>query len=139
MDKLVRQLCMYPDETPWLEFKHNNYDPDMIGQDISALANVAAYAEKSCAYMIWGINDKTHDIESTKNNQYTLKIGNQEIVDNIYQSGNGLLDVSEIAVAYNGGGHLMASGFSAEGDVEEILSDVLSLAKRMMKNNGVEF
>ena len=46
LDKLVRQLCAYPDETPWLEFKHNNYDPEMIGQDISALANGATLDEK---------------------------------------------------------------------------------------------
>lgn len=41
--------------------------------------SVAAYAEKSCAYMIWGINDKTHEIVGTNYNQYSLKIGNQEI------------------------------------------------------------
>lgn len=52
LDKLVRQLCMYPDETPWLEFKHNNYDPQMIGEDISALANGATLDEKNCAYFL---------------------------------------------------------------------------------------
>ena len=51
----------------------------MIGQDISALANGAAYAEKACAYMIWGVHDKTHEIIGTDYDQYTLKVGNQEI------------------------------------------------------------
>ncbi len=79
LEKLVNKLRSYDSETTWFEFKHNNYEPDMIGQDISALANSAAYAEKACAYMVWGIHDKTHEIIGTDYDQYTLKIGNQEI------------------------------------------------------------
>ena len=63
--KLVNNLRQYKNETNWFEFKHNNYNEEMIGQDISALANGAAYAEKSCAYMIWGIHDKTHEVIGT--------------------------------------------------------------------------
>lgn len=44
---LIQELRKYSDELPWLEFKHNNYDPDMIGQDICALANGAALDEKT--------------------------------------------------------------------------------------------
>ena len=51
----------------------------MIGKTISALANSAALYEKSCAYMIWGIDDKTHDLVGTKYNLQTLKKGDQEI------------------------------------------------------------
>lgn len=29
LEKLVLELCKYETETPWLEFKHNNYDPYM--------------------------------------------------------------------------------------------------------------
>ena len=79
LENLVNELRKYDGEENWFEFKHNNYEPDMIGQDISALANGAAYAEKSCAYMIWGIHDKTHDIVGTEFDQYTLKVGNQEV------------------------------------------------------------
>lgn len=77
--KLVDRLRGYDSETYWFEFKHNNYDPEMIGQDISALANGAAYAEKNLAYMIWGIDDRTHEVVGTDYDQYTLKVGNQEI------------------------------------------------------------
>lgn len=79
LELLIDELRKYESENYWLEFKHNNYDPDMIGQDISALSNGAAYAEKNCAYMIWGIDDKTHEIVGTNYDQYTLKVGNQEI------------------------------------------------------------
>lgn len=79
LDRLVLELCKLPSETTWVEFKHNNYDKEMIGKDISALANSAALAEKTCAYMIWGVQDTTHDIIGTKVNLQTLKVGNQEL------------------------------------------------------------
>lgn len=41
---LVRELCKRPAETPWLEFKHNNDNPDSIGEYLSALSNAAAPA-----------------------------------------------------------------------------------------------
>lgn len=79
LERLVNELRKLPDETPWLEFKHNNYTPEMIGQDISALANGAALHEKSCAYMLWGVHDQTHEIVGTDYNLQMLKKGNQEL------------------------------------------------------------
>ena len=79
LNKLVNELRKLPNETQWVEFKHNNYDPVMIGQDISALANSAAMCEKSCAYMLWGIDDTTHEIVGTDYNLQTLKKGKQEL------------------------------------------------------------
>lgn len=79
LDQLVFQLCAYPNETPWLEFKHDNYDPEMIGRDISALANGAALDEKDCAYFIWGVRDDTHEIVGTNQNLQSLKKGNEEL------------------------------------------------------------
>ena len=49
LDRLINELRKLPNETQWVEFKHDNYEPAMIGQDISALANCAALYEKSCA------------------------------------------------------------------------------------------
>lgn len=77
--RLIRELCKLPNETPWVEFKHNNYEPNMIGKDISALANSAALYDKNCAYMLWGIDDTSHEIVGTEYNLQTLKKGNQEI------------------------------------------------------------
>ena len=76
---LINELRKLDNETPWVEFKHNNYDPMMIGSDISALANGAALHEKSQAYMLWGIHDKSHDIVGTDYNLQNLKKGNQEL------------------------------------------------------------
>lgn len=76
LERLINELRKLPNETPWVEFKHNNYKPEMIGQDISALANSAALHEKTCAYMLWGIDDTTHEIVGTSYNLQTLKKGN---------------------------------------------------------------
>ena len=66
-------MCKLPNELPWLEFKHDNYNPAMIGQDISALANSAALHERERAYMLWGIDDTTHKIVGTEYDLQTLK------------------------------------------------------------------
>ena len=79
LEKLILELITYPNEIEWIEFKHNNYEPDMIGEDISALANAAALTGKSRAYMLWGIHDTTHEIVGTDYDLQTLKKGNQEI------------------------------------------------------------
>lgn len=79
MIQLINELRKLDDETPWVEFKHNNYNPAMIGSDISALANGAALHEKSQAYMLWGVHDKSHDIVGTDYNLQNLKKGNQEL------------------------------------------------------------
>ncbi len=79
LELLINELIKYKDEVEWLEFKHNNYDPKMIGEDICALANSAALHDKNCAYMLWGITDGEHKIVGTKYNLQTLKKGNQEL------------------------------------------------------------
>lgn len=76
---LVQELCKLPKETGWLEFKHNNCAPNMIGEDISALANSAALSDHDYAYMIWGVEDETHSIIGTDIRLPQLKKGNQEI------------------------------------------------------------
>ena len=79
IEKLIQELIKLENETTWVEFKHNNYDPEMIGEDISALANGAALQEKRNAYMLWGIDDDTHEIIGTDYNLQNLKVGNQEL------------------------------------------------------------
>ncbi len=76
---LIQELCRLPQETEWVEFKHNNFDPEMIGHDISALANSAALHERNKAYMLWGIRDTDHEIVGTKYTLQSLKKGNEEL------------------------------------------------------------
>ena len=66
IDILVKELCKLPKEVGWVEFKHNNCEPNMVGEDISALANSATLNDRDYAYMIWGVDDTTHEIIGTK-------------------------------------------------------------------------
>lgn len=68
-----------PQETEWVEFKHNNAEPDEIGEYFSALANAAALAGKIHAWLIWGINNDTHEIIGTTFNPATTKVGNEAL------------------------------------------------------------
>lgn len=79
LELLIRTLCSLPAETEFVEFKHDNYDPEMIGKDISALANSACIMDRENAYMVWGIDDKTHDIVGTEYTRFSRLKGNEEI------------------------------------------------------------
>ncbi|WP_314246638.1 ATP-binding protein [Capnocytophaga leadbetteri] len=79
LDLLIKELCKQPNESGWVEFKHNNCSPEMIGENISALANSAVLADRSYAYMIWGVDDTTHQIIGTTIRLKSEKKGNQEL------------------------------------------------------------
>jgi predicted HTH transcriptional regulator len=55
LSALLRRLLQEKGEKPWLEFKHNNGDPDLIAKTICACANAAMLADKDRAYLVWGI------------------------------------------------------------------------------------
>jgi len=79
LEKLVHELISLPSETPWIEFKHNNFNPEMIGEDISALANSVALQERQFAYMLWGIDDSSHNIIGCSDSLNLAKVGNEEL------------------------------------------------------------
>ena len=56
-----------PDETEWLEYKVNNDSPELIGEYISALSNSATICGHEMAYMLWGINNETHEKDMLAN------------------------------------------------------------------------
>ena len=76
---LIDQLRAEPAETQWLEFKVNNYAPDMIGKRCSALANAARIDGRELAYMVWGIADDTHAVVGTAFNPDAQRVGNQAL------------------------------------------------------------
>ena len=74
---LVDELRGLSAETPWLEFKGNNTDPDVIGKRCSALSNAARIDGRDCAYMLWGIEDGSHAVIGTSFNPDTQKAHGQ--------------------------------------------------------------
>jgi ATP-dependent DNA helicase RecG len=77
---LIDELLAQPAETSWLELKHNNSEPDMIGLRCAALSNAARLEGRAFAYMIWGVEDGSHHIVGTDFNLDTRRVGNQPLL-----------------------------------------------------------
>lgn len=77
INSIVEEARKYLYEQPWIEFKHNNCDPQEIGEYVSALSNTAALFNQEHAFLIWGIDDKTHEITGTTFIPQEAKVGNQ--------------------------------------------------------------
>lgn len=75
---LLNQLTSLPTETEWVEFKHNFADPGEIGEYLSALSNSAALVAERAGFMVWGIEDGTHNVIGTTFKPREAKVGNQE-------------------------------------------------------------
>lgn len=76
--ELIRRLAAQDAENECLEFKVGNPDAELIAKDISALANSAAFLGQPHAYLIWGVEDATHELVGTSFNPYEAKgRGNQ--------------------------------------------------------------
>lgn len=76
---LVSELCKSNNESECVEFKENNCNPEEIGEYLSALANAAALAGKVNGYLLWGIEDGSHEIVGTVFDPSIAKIGNEEL------------------------------------------------------------
>ncbi len=59
---LIDDLRALPAETDWVEFKHENTDPEGMGRRVAALSNAARIEGKDTAYMVWGVEDGTHRV-----------------------------------------------------------------------------
>ena len=76
---LIHELRKLPAESEWVEFKHNHAVPEDIGEYISALSNSATLMGKANAYLVWGIDDKTHEVVGTRFIPGSTKVGNEEL------------------------------------------------------------
>lgn len=74
---LINDLRGQPSETTWLEFKSNLRDHDKIGCLISALSNAARLDGKESAFLVWGVEDATHNVIGTEFDPFTKTVGNQ--------------------------------------------------------------
>ncbi|OOY23141.1 transcriptional regulator [Thioclava sediminum] len=74
---LIDELRSQATETAWLEFKENLGDENRIGKLISALSNAARLEGKENAFLVWGVEDGTHDVVGTKFNPFTKTVGAQ--------------------------------------------------------------
>ena len=48
---IVRDLCAYDDEQEWFEFKENWFQPEALGEYVSAMSNAAAFHYRKHAFL----------------------------------------------------------------------------------------
>ena len=66
-------------ECEWIEFKVNDSNPQEIGEYISALSNSASYHNEKYGYLVFGVEDTSHNLVGTIFNPSKTKKGNQEL------------------------------------------------------------
>ncbi len=80
LEEIVLNLAKSESEGTFYEFKVDYHEPEKIGEYISALSNSALLADEPYGYLIYGIQDKTHEIVGTKFNPKTEKgKGNEDL------------------------------------------------------------
>ena len=79
LEKLIKNLILLSCETETIEFKENNFDKDEIGKRISALSNSANLHDKKNAFLVFGIQDGTHNIVGTNFSVSNEKNGNEQL------------------------------------------------------------
>jgi len=76
---LVHELRALASEAEWVEFKTNRALPEDMGEYISAISNAAALVGRPCGYMLWGVEDGSHQLVGTTFDPRKSKVGNEEL------------------------------------------------------------
>lgn len=78
---LIDRLRALPTETEWFELKRNRYEPQQLGEYLSALANAACLSGQPRGYLLFGIDDATHEVVGTDFDPNSTKAkGNQDLL-----------------------------------------------------------
>ena len=74
LTQLLENIISYTQETEWIEFKRNNKAPEEIGKKISWLSNTVNLIGREYWYLVYGVDDKTHDVVGTSVSFKDMKI-----------------------------------------------------------------
>ena len=101
--RLIDTLRAVPNESEWLEFKHNNDQPQLIGEYLSALSNSACLCGKTHGYLVYGISDQSHEIVGTTLKPHSAKgKGNEGLEPWLSRLLRPQVDFTIIEYAYDG-------------------------------------
>lgn len=81
LSALLVDLTSLSDETEWVEFKQNYGQPEEVAEYISALANSAALHGRETAYLVWGVEDGSHNVVGTSFKPRKAKKGGEALVN----------------------------------------------------------
>lgn len=79
MERLLSDLRALTKETEWIEFKVDKYEPQELGEYLSALSNAACLHSKERGYLVFGVHDGTCDVVGTHFKPSQKKVGNEEL------------------------------------------------------------
>ncbi|MBD2857872.1 putative DNA binding domain-containing protein [Spongiibacter sp. KMU-158] len=126
LQSLLRELCALPQETEWVEFKHNNDDVPVIGEYISALANSAALMGKQSAYLVWGVENDSHKVIGTTFKPSTTRYKQQELESWLLQKISPKI-------------HFRLFEFDSLNELPVVILEIQAAANNPVQFEGVEF
>ncbi|MGB0880665.1 MAG: ATP-binding protein [Polaribacter sp.] len=100
---LIKELVSYSQETEWLEFKLNFHSNEEIGKRIAALANGACLNKKQYGFLVFGVEDKTHNIKGTTFKVKSATKGNEELENWLMQRLDPRIDFKTYEFEYSKG------------------------------------
>lgn len=103
LKSLIKELVSYSQETEWLEFKLNFHYNEEIGKRISALANGACLNKKQYGFLIFGVEDKTHNIKGTTFKVKSATKGSEELENWLIQRLDPRIDFKTYEFEYTEG------------------------------------
>jgi ATP-dependent DNA helicase RecG len=82
LQSILLELKSLPTETEWVEFKLNDHGEAKygeIGEYLSAISNSLAIVRRERGYIVWGINNITHELVGTDFRPRQARVGNEEL------------------------------------------------------------
>jgi len=81
LHQLLEELIAHPIETQWIEFKMGagSITNEQIGEYISSMSNGATISNQAFGYLVWGVDDDTHQVKGTNFCFSIAKQGNQDL------------------------------------------------------------
>jgi predicted HTH transcriptional regulator len=103
---LINELTAQPKENEWIEFKQNFHSPEEIGERISALSNAACIHAQRFGYLVFGIENETHQIVGTDFKVKSYKKGNEELENWLASRLNPRINFTIYEFNYEGNKHI---------------------------------
>ena len=75
---ILKDILLRDEEEEWFDLKSNHLEPKVIGEYISALSNAAAELGRTHGYLVWGIDNDTHEVKGTTFN-YRKDVKNEPL------------------------------------------------------------
>lgn len=102
LQQLLEELVKQPRESEWVEFKHNFHSAEEIGERISALSNGACLHHQDFGYLVFGVEDASHQIIGTSFKAKTAQHKKEDLEHWLAQRLNPRIDFEIQEFDYNG-------------------------------------